>query len=54
MTTKVALRLGVIGLQPLAQVAEHGQIDAAGRLVEQHQPRPAMKAMAASSSFCWP
>ena len=34
------LALGMVGLQPFAQMPEHGQVDAAGRLVEQHQPRP--------------
>ena len=32
--------LGVVGVQPFAQVPEHCQIDTAGGLVEQHQPRP--------------
>ena len=40
MTTKVALALGVEGLKPFAQNAEHGQVHAAGRLVEQNEPRP--------------
>jgi hypothetical protein len=40
MTTKVAPCSAIDGAQALLQIAEHGQVDAAGRLVEQHEPRP--------------
>ena len=41
ITTKVARCSRLIACKPLLQIGEHGQVDAAGGLVEQHQPRPA-------------
>ena len=40
MTTKVAPCSALIAFSRSRRLAEHGQVDAAGRLVEQHEARP--------------
>ena len=40
ITTKVAPCSALIACSRSLQIAEHGQVDAAGRLVEQHEARP--------------